>query len=106
MRHRQTKGADTDMFDLQPPRHISTLRISPVAAHSRDRLFSEPIAGTQAWPREMVFMPQAGPPEQFDGSAGTAEMPSIMVYGHTCIENSRFPAACGSELSEGTAACS
>ena len=25
MRHRQTKGAATDMFNLQPPRHISTL---------------------------------------------------------------------------------
>jgi hypothetical protein len=26
VRHRQTKGAATDMFDLQPPRQISTLR--------------------------------------------------------------------------------
>jgi hypothetical protein len=26
VRHRQTKGAATDMFDLPPPRHISTLR--------------------------------------------------------------------------------
>jgi hypothetical protein len=26
LRHRQTKEAATDMFDLQPPRHISTLR--------------------------------------------------------------------------------
>jgi hypothetical protein len=25
VRHRQTKEAETDMFDLQPPRHISTL---------------------------------------------------------------------------------
>ena len=25
LRHRQTKGAETDMFSLQPPRHISTL---------------------------------------------------------------------------------
>jgi len=25
VRHRQTKGAATDMFGLQPPRHISTL---------------------------------------------------------------------------------
>ena len=23
LRHRQTKEAETDMFDLQPPRHIS-----------------------------------------------------------------------------------
>src|SRR4051812_4122514 len=26
VRHRQTKGAATDMFDLPPPRHIPTLR--------------------------------------------------------------------------------
>ena len=26
LRHRQTKGAATDMFYLMPPRHISTLR--------------------------------------------------------------------------------
>jgi hypothetical protein len=25
LRHRQTKGAATDMFYLTPPRHISTL---------------------------------------------------------------------------------
>jgi hypothetical protein len=25
VRHRQTKEAETDMFDLKPPRHISTL---------------------------------------------------------------------------------
>jgi hypothetical protein len=25
VRHRQTKGAATDMFGLQPPRHTSTL---------------------------------------------------------------------------------
>jgi hypothetical protein len=28
LRHRQTKGAATDMFDLTPPRHISTLPIA------------------------------------------------------------------------------
>src|SRR5262249_21495583 len=28
LRHRQTKGAETDMSDLQPPRHISTLPIA------------------------------------------------------------------------------
>src|SRR5690242_19032840 len=27
VRHRQTKGAGTDMLDLPPPRHISTLPI-------------------------------------------------------------------------------
>ena len=28
LRHRQTKGAATDMFYLMPPRHISTLHFS------------------------------------------------------------------------------
>src|ERR1700719_1569717 len=28
LRHRQTKEAATDMFDLQPPRHISTLPLT------------------------------------------------------------------------------
>jgi hypothetical protein len=32
LRHRQTKGAETDMFDLQLPRHISTLPFSDVFA--------------------------------------------------------------------------
>jgi hypothetical protein len=31
VRHRQTKEAGTDMFDLQPPRHTSTL-------HNREQL--------------------------------------------------------------------
>src|SRR5580704_5853543 len=32
LRHRQTKEAATDMFDLQPPRHISTLHYpDPIA---------------------------------------------------------------------------
>src|SRR5450631_2727996 len=36
LRHRQTKEAATDMFSLQPPRHISTLPISaPTLAGSR-----------------------------------------------------------------------
>ena len=31
LRHRQTKEAATDMFSLQPPRHISTLHIATEA---------------------------------------------------------------------------
>jgi hypothetical protein len=30
LRHRQTKGAETDMPGLPQPRHIPTLRIAPV----------------------------------------------------------------------------
>jgi hypothetical protein len=30
LRHRQTKGAETDMFYLTPPRHISTYMSAPL----------------------------------------------------------------------------
>src|SRR6266446_3454072 len=40
LRHRQTKGAATDMVDLTPPRHIPTLPhdrdIAPLAPHRHD----------------------------------------------------------------------
>src|SRR6202795_3105281 len=36
LRHRQTKGAATDMFYLTPPRHISTLHFSDVLRPSSD----------------------------------------------------------------------
>jgi hypothetical protein len=35
LRHRQTKEAATDLFNLQPPRHISTLPISTKLACPR-----------------------------------------------------------------------
>jgi hypothetical protein len=35
LRHRQTKGAETDMFDLQLPRHISTLPEAELTRHPR-----------------------------------------------------------------------
>jgi len=35
LRHRQTKGAATDMFYLTPPRHISTLPKSDLTAPRR-----------------------------------------------------------------------
>jgi len=35
-------------------------RISPVGAHSGDRLLSEPMAGTQPCRREPLFMPHCG----------------------------------------------
>jgi hypothetical protein len=39
VRHRQTKEAATDMFDLQPPRHISTLHESVPASASMSPQF-------------------------------------------------------------------
>ena len=38
-------------------------RISPVAAHSGDRLLSEPTAGTQPCRRDRLFMPRSRPPQ-------------------------------------------
>jgi hypothetical protein len=55
VRHRQTKEAATDMFDLQPPRHIPTLRVPPVAVRPGEGPLTEPTAGAHA--RELVFMP-------------------------------------------------
>src|SRR5580692_340598 len=40
LRHRQTKGAETDMFYLTPPRHISTLPIATVSKCPRYVRFS------------------------------------------------------------------
>src|SRR6267142_166782 len=43
LRHRQTKGAATDMFYLTPPRHISTLPIASfwlLADHFRSTLIN------------------------------------------------------------------
>jgi hypothetical protein len=36
LRHRQTKEAETDMFSLQPPRHISTLPIAGIILRCRE----------------------------------------------------------------------
>jgi hypothetical protein len=49
------------MFDLQPPRHISTLRVSPVAPRPREGPLTEPTAGAQPWPRERVLLPLCRP---------------------------------------------
>jgi hypothetical protein len=40
LRHRQTKGAATDMFYLTPPRHISTLPNSDLEAPERGVRFA------------------------------------------------------------------
>ena len=42
LRHRQTKGAATDMFGLQPPRHTPTLPSADLAGGIRNRVGREP----------------------------------------------------------------
>jgi hypothetical protein len=39
LRHRQTKEAETDMFGLQPPRHIPTPPISEAKGDGRGGCF-------------------------------------------------------------------
>ena len=41
LRHRQTKEAATDMFSLQPPRHISTLPKTDISTGAMNVCFRE-----------------------------------------------------------------
>ena len=51
LRHRQTKEAATDMFDLQPPRHISTLHEAAVCRGAASRRVLEMLRTLGApWP--------------------------------------------------------
>jgi len=45
LRRRQTKGAETDMLDLTPPRHASTLPRPPEAARHRASQDDRPSTG-------------------------------------------------------------
>jgi hypothetical protein len=44
LRHRQTKGAGTDMPSLTQPRHTPTLRAAAVPVESRSRIFEPSLA--------------------------------------------------------------
>ena len=50
LRHRQTKEAATDMFSLQPPRHISTLPVSDRIATLGNRREGQ----TYRWVRDIL----------------------------------------------------
>ena len=45
------------MFDLPPPRHISTLRILPVAGRPFEGPLTEPVADTRACRWQLAKMP-------------------------------------------------
>jgi len=79
VRHRQTKGAATDMFDLQPPRHISTLRNLVVPARSGEGRLTEQRAVARPRPRERVFMPHSGLPLRPSGTTGALESGRLIV---------------------------
>ena len=63
LRHRQTKEAATDMFDLQPPRHISTLPRSTVLRCAK----SDIGAGSES--QSAVAPGPPKPPRQARGAA-------------------------------------
>jgi predicted ATPase len=56
LRHRQTKGAETDMFDLQLPRHISTLLKAGQQAVARSAM-AEAVAQLQKGLDLVAVMP-------------------------------------------------
>ena len=58
LRHRQTKEAATDMFDLKPLRHTSTLPTTPFPTGRRFRF--TPRADVNAWVEVLVDV--TGPP--------------------------------------------
>ena len=57
LRHRQTKEAETDMFSLKPPRHISTLPNSGAKAD----IAGGPESGQDQTPRGASTIAQALP---------------------------------------------
>src|ERR1700738_3989771 len=78
------------MFDLQPPRHISTLRVSPVAPRPREGPLTEPTAGAQPWPRERVLMPHKRPYRRAPGFAelgGIRSFPTLLSLGCRYFES-------------------
>jgi hypothetical protein len=62
VRHRQPKGAATDMFDLPPLRHISTLRVSLIPMCPGEGRLTELTTVVQPWQREPLFVPHTRPP--------------------------------------------
>jgi len=48
------------MFDLQPPRHISTLRVSLIPVRAGEGRLTEPTTAVQPWRREPLFVPHCG----------------------------------------------
>jgi len=76
LRHRQTKGAATDMVDLTPPRHISTLPRAAIRGPSRSSAALDPEPTAQTDPLQtIVFLngddgPRPTPPPIFAGMGG------------------------------------
>src|SRR4029077_5182323 len=61
------------MFDLQPPRHISTLRISSVAECPDQGPVTEPTADARPRGRGLLFLPQSSRSAMVSGIGGRRE---------------------------------
>src|SRR5262252_1216243 len=73
LRHRQTKEAATDMFSLQPPRHISTLpdsALRPSPPHGRFPL--DCVAKLFSAPRRVRSIQDRAPNRNIDSRARVA----------------------------------
>src|ERR1700719_1543812 len=103
VRHRQTKEAATDMFDLQPPRHISVSKCFPsynskadIARYGR-HVSNVPIADIGQGRSKndgISFSPYEGPPRT-SASSGVNHL-SLRNRGTRCLGRQtfcgRFPA--------------
>jgi hypothetical protein len=101
VRHRQTKEAATDMFDLQPPRHIPTLPIryrdDPAASPAMSALTPNAEVNSENWrPR---YGPLRGASSSFtrasaqlgNATVGAAEAPAkfavdILHHDHVAVD--------------------
>ena len=54
--------------------NVRNRRVSPVAVRPGQGPLTEPTAVTQAWRRELVFMPQSGPPRDYADAALSARL--------------------------------
>jgi hypothetical protein len=80
------------MFDLPPPRHISTLRVSPVGPRPSEGPLPEPTAGAQSCRRERVLLPRSrhpSSPSRTTRSGGKSALPICPAPMCACLQSGR-----------------
>jgi transposase len=84
LRHRQTKGAATDMVDLRPPRHIPTLPEDDIRRESEFlfRCYSDPHMGR---PSKLNPAQQQEARQRRDDGATLEELASSYNVGEATI---------------------
>src|SRR6516225_8296264 len=95
------------MFYLQPPRHISTLRISPVAECPDQGPLTEPAADARPRGWGLIFLPHSSHPCSSGGSSALgfkAVIYSLPPIGGDVPQPDLSPAQTGTREPERTAA--